>query len=391
MVLSGAGMNLIATTCQFTSNPGSSFQAGGRFFDLHLSNLSGVTSVTLAVCPITGKSQIFFFANGTWQGASNVVVQGNCLVVTITTSTSPTLAQLSGLPFGVVLPPAAIGSEGESTITTLQFRNLFMRFRQPQITAGTRDAILIAVALCDGGVEASDQVTFLSPVAAASPTISGGLASLPCIQTGGTDGLNTAINGAMLRFKGPGAKALRLVRLWADLCLRSGSINGVLNCQQGGYSSQGGGALFGPGEGIQQVTPRYNPGTDEVIATFGHRQEQIFSTGAGVPLMALDPFNVPIVGNNNPGILVFTADIGHDASPGPVEVELTLYTGDVHGPRGQWHLRARGGRFLLSCRGASNQLRLAASQTPTGAGRVYHQPAHRRAERSVCCAAACKE
>mgnify|MGYP002278000472 CR=1 FL=1 len=225
----------------------------------------------------------------------------------------------------------------ETDITTLHFSNLKTRFRADPITPGARDAIDIAVAICDGSAEANNQVTFLPPIAGAPPTIAGGLAALPCIKSAGSDGLDTGVNGAVLIFSGPGAKYIRQVRMWADL---RGGVN---------YGAIGGGdgILFQANEQIQQVTARYNPATGEAIAVLGHTQEQIFTSTTGMPIVAVDPLcaagnaiGLTVNGarrcaapgiaavNPNPSILVFTSDIGQDAIGAKVDVRLGLQVGD---------------------------------------------------------------
>ncbi len=254
----------------------------------------------------------------------------------------------------------------ETDVTTLNFSNLKTRFRADPIKPGERDAIDIAVALCDGSAEANNQVTFLPPIAGAPPSIAGGLAALPCIASRGTDGLNTGINGATLIFSGPGAKYIRNVRLWADTVGNT-------------YAAKGGGdgILFQPGEQIQQVTARFNPATGEAIAVFGRHQEQILSSTSGLPLIAVDPLCAgvlpgsaltangalrcaasPTVVNPNPEILVFTSDIGQDAIGSQVDVRLGLEVGDDTAQTGRGICRTRTLPVKLAANCGSNLLTL---------------------------------
>jgi hypothetical protein len=245
----------------------------------------------------------------------------------------------------------------ESDIVTLNSTNLKTRFREDPIKPGSRDAIAIMVAVCDGSAEANNQVTFLPPIAGAPPTIAGGLAALPCIASAGTDGFNTGVNGAVLIFSGPGAKYIRTVRMWGDLCGQ----NTTATCTPGGYDQNGGGdgILFQADEQIQQVTARFNPATGEAIAIFGQHQEQIFQfpppsgqTQIGLPVLAVDPLNTVGGGNPNPEILTFTADIGEDAIGAKVDVRLGLQVGDdtAQGPQGICALETLGtGNDTANC------------------------------------------
>jgi hypothetical protein len=238
----------------------------------------------------------------------------------------------------------------ETSITVLHFTNLVTRFRENVITAGTRDAILMALAICDGSVEANDQVTFLPPIAGASPTIAGGLAALPCIASKGTDGLNTGIGGAMIVIPPPLSKFVRIVRLWVDLCTGVSGAGAQTCTGPNRYAVNGGGngILFEQGELVQQVIPRYNPATGEAIAIFGQRQDQVLFTTSGMPIVAADPLcangNALVAlpngaqacgsalgpANPNPLILIATADIGEDAV-----FPASVSTAEIVGPQSQ--------------------------------------------------------
>ncbi len=218
------------------------------------------------------------------------------------------------------IPNLSNGSgNAESDIQTIHISGLLTRNRGTQITPGTSGVLAIMVGICDGGVLANTSATLLVPVAGATATIAGGLAAIPCIPsggalTGGSDGLATGVNSAILVFSGPGARFIRTVRMYVDAPVLP---------PVGPYKGGGNGRLFEPAELIQQVTARFNTGTGEAIAQFGRTQEQILSARNGAPVVAFG-----VNGQTRPELLYFTVDIGQDATSGRVNVALGVGAGD---------------------------------------------------------------
>ena len=242
----------------------------------------------------------------------------------------------------------------ESDIATLTFsggrqgEGLLSRFRALKIVPGTREAVAIAVAICDGGALANTNASILPVIPGAVPQIAGGLRSLPCIGSQGTDGFATGINGATLIFRGPLAKHMGTVRLYADECSEAAFLE--LICLPGfldpptttTISGGGDGFLFQPGELAQSVVPSFNAGTGEAIARFGGRQDQILLTTNGNPIANgsdpicnVDPlcpaFGAPQRVGSTPLVLIFTVDIDSNAPPGIVDVVLGLESYDDTG------------------------------------------------------------
>jgi len=92
------------TVAQYASNPGPSpsFAASGQYFDVSLSAGSSFSSVTITDCNLGGATTLEWNNDGTWQpvvGAPGPTLSGGCLSVTLTASTSPSLAQLTGTVF----------------------------------------------------------------------------------------------------------------------------------------------------------------------------------------------------------------------------------------------------------------------------------------------------
>ena len=98
----------------YEGNPGSTpaFTASGIYFDIYLDPVAGMNSLTLISCdpeflPAGDALTIFFWDGSTWRPASNQTWANGCMTVVITNATSPSLSDLSRLPFtfGFASPP----------------------------------------------------------------------------------------------------------------------------------------------------------------------------------------------------------------------------------------------------------------------------------------------
>lgn len=174
---------------------------------------------------------------------------------------------------------------------------LVTRFRANSFGPGTRELVLFAGGLCDGGVLANNSVLILPPVAGAPPTIAGSLGAIPCVVSAGTDGIPTAVISLILRVNLPEEmkKLVGTVRLYADL-----------DCD---------GVLFEPGELIQSRIGYYNEPTNDTYVHFNEDQVGFILTPGGVPLTG----GCPAIGGV-PGV---------DASPFPL---ILILTGDINSP-----------------------------------------------------------
>jgi len=93
------------TTAKYTENPGgaATFSATGDYYDVHLDTDAGVNSLTIQFCPAASDTIIYYWDGSSWQPASNQAYDAGppaCVVVTVTASTTPSLADLTGLYFG---------------------------------------------------------------------------------------------------------------------------------------------------------------------------------------------------------------------------------------------------------------------------------------------------
>jgi len=89
------------------------FQVTGDYWDVHLDNITGVNSLTIEFCPADEDRAIYYCDGSSWRRASNQSYSDGCIVVTITSSTFPSLSDLTGLPFasGIPYPPTPVGGE----------------------------------------------------------------------------------------------------------------------------------------------------------------------------------------------------------------------------------------------------------------------------------------
>lgn len=196
----------------------------------------------------------------------------------------------------------------ESDIAAIDFGgDLLTRSRADQITPGTSEAVAIVAAICDGGRLNTTSATLLPPSASAPPSVAGGIGSIGCTTSAGTDGLATGINGAQLVFSGPLARYMGTVRMYADVDLD--------------------GTLFEAGELVRSNTPNFNASSNQALVSMGSQGQML--SAAGAPLAALDPTTgPPATPPFGPLLIAFTVDIDSGAPSGTVDVALGLGVGD---------------------------------------------------------------
>jgi hypothetical protein len=103
---SGYGSLTVAT---YSSNPsGVAVSDGtGTYYDVKVASGSSFSSLTLTVCGPGAANTLEWFNGTSWVAFSNQGASGGCLVATVTSSTSPTLAQLTGTEIALAdIPPA---------------------------------------------------------------------------------------------------------------------------------------------------------------------------------------------------------------------------------------------------------------------------------------------
>jgi len=111
------------TVAEYTSPPPDtpSFGAGATYVDVQLSNPSGVQELTITFDGMTAGTVIYFYLPGTgWIACSHQTQVGGTITVTVTDSTIPTLAQLTGTIFA---EGTALGNvNGDDVIDVLDVR-----------------------------------------------------------------------------------------------------------------------------------------------------------------------------------------------------------------------------------------------------------------------------
>ena len=121
----GAGTVVVA---HYDANPGGALSVtdGSRFLDVYVTPDSQFTSLTVDVCGLSAAQDIYWWDGSAWLSASHQSFDSGrgCMVVTIDSSTSPSLSQLTGTYFAAILPkstdgyrlhlPLILASAGES-------------------------------------------------------------------------------------------------------------------------------------------------------------------------------------------------------------------------------------------------------------------------------------
>ena len=115
---SGSGYGSL-TVASYGSNPtAASLSDGtGTYYDVKVSPGSSFGSVTLTLCDQGSANSIDWFDGSSWIAFSDQSISDGCLVATVTSSTVPTIAELTGTPVAlayvpVVQPPPPLPSHG---------------------------------------------------------------------------------------------------------------------------------------------------------------------------------------------------------------------------------------------------------------------------------------
>lgn len=166
VTIDAAGEHTV-TTAKYSSNPGGTptFQASGDYYDVHLDSTVGVNSLNIQFCPGASPTLIYYWDGAIWQSASNQHYMDGCIEVTITDTTFPSLAALSGLVFGsgtpssekaAVTPSAAQSSSSpqlpETIMTTPARITVKYLTAQPQ-KALANQSVTILANVVNGGDE----------------------------------------------------------------------------------------------------------------------------------------------------------------------------------------------------------------------------------------------
>jgi hypothetical protein len=92
------------SVAEFASNPGGavSFNSTGAFVDVHLEAGNTFTSLTVENCHLNGGTRVYWWNGSVWAMVSGQTYNPatHCVTFTVTSSTSPSLSDLTGTPFG---------------------------------------------------------------------------------------------------------------------------------------------------------------------------------------------------------------------------------------------------------------------------------------------------
>ena len=105
---SGSGYGSL-TVSTYGANPTSSAVSDGTgtYYDVDVAAGSSFSSLTVKVCDQGSANSLDWFNGSSWVAFSDQSTSGGCLVATVTSSTVPTLAELTGTPVALVdVPPA---------------------------------------------------------------------------------------------------------------------------------------------------------------------------------------------------------------------------------------------------------------------------------------------
>jgi hypothetical protein len=137
------------TVAQYPSDPGAapSFSSSGEYFDVATSTDNSFTSVTIDDCNLNGGTALEWLNGSTWEpvvgdpGPTYTAGPPACVAVTLNSSTSPTLSELTGTVFAVAgssgaLPTQIYGTDAIGTAIAVS---------QAEFpTAGTAKAVVLA-------------------------------------------------------------------------------------------------------------------------------------------------------------------------------------------------------------------------------------------------------
>ena len=87
----------------YSANPQStsSFKSTGGYFDIYIAQGSNFSAVTIITCNMSGSGQIRWLNSGSWDKVDPQSYNNSCITMDLSTTSSPTIAQLTGTVFGV--------------------------------------------------------------------------------------------------------------------------------------------------------------------------------------------------------------------------------------------------------------------------------------------------
>jgi PKD repeat protein len=94
------------TVAQYEAAPTgtSSFEASGKYYDVHLENGEGVNSLTVEFRPAASDTVIYYWGGEGWVPCFNQIYSNGCVTVTIDNTTDPSISFLTGGVFAYKAP-----------------------------------------------------------------------------------------------------------------------------------------------------------------------------------------------------------------------------------------------------------------------------------------------
>lgn len=80
------------------------FESSGKYYDVHLDNVVGANQIDIKFVS-ERPTTIYYWSGTTWEKASNQIFSRGEMIVTVTSTSRPSLTDLYGLPFGGAVPP----------------------------------------------------------------------------------------------------------------------------------------------------------------------------------------------------------------------------------------------------------------------------------------------
>ena len=100
------------TVQTFSDNPGpvtGAFTSSGTYFDVSLSSANTFTGATIQECGVAAGALLYWLQGSTWAAASPAAsFSGGCLTFTATSTSSPSIAELSGTPMAIAQTAPAL-------------------------------------------------------------------------------------------------------------------------------------------------------------------------------------------------------------------------------------------------------------------------------------------
>ncbi len=118
VTVGGSGGSGTVAVAIYAANPGGtpSFAASGGYFDAYVAPGSAFSSVRIVDCALQGGSQAYWYnaATASWIAASTQSYDPatQCTTITVNASSTPSLMQLGGTPFGIANVPPVVAVPG---------------------------------------------------------------------------------------------------------------------------------------------------------------------------------------------------------------------------------------------------------------------------------------